>query len=133
MNANYPVIVMEVPATLNNIEGQAFFVDLQPLLETDRPRIVLDCSRLQHVDSAGIEILLQCVEQAMKRDGDVKLAAVSSASAATFELMRVDRLFEMFDNVEAATRSFQAIAAPEAPQTLPWYTADYGFGEAKAS
>jgi anti-sigma B factor antagonist len=133
MNANCPVIVMEVPATLNHVEGQAFFLDLQPMLETDRPRIVLDCSQLQHVDSAGIEILLHCIEEAMKRDGDVKLAAVSSAPTAILELMRVDRLFEVFDNVEEATRSFQAIAAPDAPQTLPWYSADYRFGEAKAS
>ncbi len=133
MNATFPVIVMEVPATLNHVEGQAFLMDLQPLLETDRPRMVLDCSQLQHVDSAGIEILLQCIDEAMKRDGDVKLAAVSPASAAILELMRVDRLFEMFDSVEEATRSFHAVAPPETTQPLPWYPADYRFGEAKAS
>lgn len=133
MSASYPVVVMEVPGSLNNLEGQAFFQELQPLLETDRPRIVLDCSQLQHVDSAGIEILLHCIEEAMKRDGDVKLAAVSPAPVAILELMRVDRLFEIFDTVEEATRSFHAVAQSETPQTLPWYSADYRFGEAKAS
>jgi anti-sigma B factor antagonist len=133
MNASYPVVVMEVPGALNNLEGQAFFQELQPLLETDRPRIVLDCSQLQRVDSAGIEILLHCIEEAMKRDGDVKLAAVPPASIAILELMRVDRLFEVFDTVEEATQSFHAVAQPETPQTLPWYSPDYRFGEAKAS
>ena len=133
MQASYPVIVMEVPATLNHIESQAFFMELQPLLENDRPRIVLDCSQLQHVDSAGIEVLLQCIDEAMKRDGDVKLASVSPASAAILELMRVDRLFEMFDTAEEATRSFHAVSMPENSQALPWYSADYRFGETKAS
>jgi anti-sigma B factor antagonist len=133
MNASYPVVVMEVPGSLNNLEGQAFFHELQPLLETDRPRIVLDCSQLQHVDSAGIEILLHCIEEAMKRDGDVKLAAVLPAPIAILELMRVDRLFEIFDTVEEATRSFHAVAQPEIAQPLPWYSTDYRFGEAKAS
>jgi anti-sigma B factor antagonist len=133
MNSSYPVVVMEVPSALNNLEGQAFFQEIQPLLETDRPRIVLDCSQLQHVDSAGIEILLHGIEEAMKRDGDVKLAAVSPASVAILELMRVDRLFEIFDTVEEATRSFHAVAAPETPQTLPWYSGNYRLGEAKAS
>jgi anti-sigma B factor antagonist len=100
-------------------------------LEIDRPRIVLDCSGLQRVDSAGIEMLLQCIEAAMKRDGDVKLASVSPASAALMELMRVDRLFEIYDTTEEATRSFQSVTLPETQSTLPWYSAEYG--EAKAS
>jgi anti-sigma B factor antagonist len=128
-----PVVVMEVPPTLNHQEGQAFWFELQPLLETDRPRVVLDCSGLWHVDSAGIEILLQTIDAAMKRDGDVKLAAVSPASAAIMELMRVDRLFEIFDTAEEATRSFHAVALPDAQPMLPWYSAENGMGEAKAS
>ena len=36
----------------------------------------------------------------MKRDGDIKLANLSPASAAILELMRVDRLFEIFDTAE---------------------------------
>jgi anti-anti-sigma factor len=122
---------MEVPAVLNHQEGEAFWLELQPLLEIDRPRIVLDCSGLQRVDSAGIEMLLQCIEAAMKRDGDVKLASVSPASAALMELMRVDRLFEIYDTTEEATRSFQSVTLPETQSTLPWYSAEYG--EAKAS
>jgi anti-sigma B factor antagonist len=132
MNATYPVIVMELPATLNHIEGQAFLMDVQPLLETDRPRIVFDCSQLQHVDSAGIELLLQCIEEAMKRDGDIKLAEVSPSLNAVLELMRVDRLFEIFDTVEEATRSFQSIMPPEPAPAMPWYSAEYRLGEAKA-
>jgi anti-sigma B factor antagonist len=130
MSASNPVIVMEVPQTLNHKEGQAFLFELEPLLEADRPRIVLDCSELKYVDSAGIEVLLQCIEQAMKRDGDVKLAAVSPASAAIMELMRVDRLFEIFDTAEEATQSFHSVTMPEGPQTLPWYSEEYQMGEA---
>jgi anti-sigma B factor antagonist len=135
MNVSSPVIVMEVPPVLNHLEGQAFLQELQPLLESDRPRIVLDCSQLQHVDSAGIEVLLQCIEEAMKRDGDVKLGAVSPASLAILELMRVDRVFEIFDTVEDATRSFQTVAASEDSQALPfpWYAEKYRLGQAKAS
>src|SRR5579872_4642855 len=86
-----PVIVMELPEIMNLDEGKKFMAELQPLLEVHRPRIVLDCSQVQHMDSAGIETLLECMSEAMKRDGDLKLASVSPASAAITELMRVDR------------------------------------------
>jgi len=83
-----PVIVMELPEQLNHVEAKRFLDELQPLLEVDRPSVVLDCSQIKHMDSAGVEMLLHCLEQAMKRDGDLKLAAISPASAVILELMR---------------------------------------------
>jgi anti-sigma B factor antagonist len=122
---------MELPETLNYAEGKKFCAELQPLLEVHRPRIVLDCSQIQHMDSAGIEILLECMSEAMKADGDVKLAAVSPASAAIMELMRVDRLFEVFDTTDEAARSFRAATLPEAQPNLPWYSGGLGLPDLK--
>ena len=133
MRDRSPIVVMEVPPFLNNVHGKVFFEELQPLLESPRPNIVLDCSQLQHVDSAGIEILLQCMEEAMKRDGDVKLAWVPPACAAILELMRVDRVFEIFDSGQEAVRSFQAPAAVEGALPLPWYSDPSGMGDLKAA
>lgn len=126
-----PVIVMELPEKLNHVEGRTFLAEMKPLLENDRPRIVLDCSQVQHIDSAGIEVLLECMDEVMKRDGDLKLATLSPSCAAILELMRVDRLFEVFETADEAARSFRAMAAPELAQTLPWYSSGYGTGDMK--
>ena len=45
--------------------------ELGPLFEWHRPRIVFDCSQVRSIDSAGVEMLLHCLEEAMKRDGDL--------------------------------------------------------------
>jgi anti-sigma B factor antagonist len=124
---------MELPETLNYAEGRKFCDELKPLMESHRPRIVLDCAQVQHMDSAGIEILLECMSEAMKRDGDLKLAAVSPASAAIMELMRVDRLFEVFETTDEATRSFRAAALPEGQEGLPWYSAGLGIPNLKTA
>jgi anti-anti-sigma factor len=133
MSTKGPVIVMEAPENLNYSEGRAFLAELQPLLESDRPRIVLDCSQVQHMDSAGIELLLNCMGEAMKRDGDIKLADLSPASAAILELMRVDRLFEVFETTDAATRSFQAVTLSDVTEVQPWYSAGYGLADLKSA
>jgi anti-sigma B factor antagonist len=129
MNTRGPVIVMELPQKMDSVGKKKFLSELRPLLETHRPRVVLDCSQIQQMDSAAIELLLHCMEEAMKRDGDLKLAAVSPASAAIMELLRVDRLFEVFATAEEATRSYQAVTAPAAPQTLPWYSSASGLAD----
>jgi anti-sigma B factor antagonist len=60
------------------------------------------------------------MDEAMKRDGDVKLAAVAPGSAVILELMKVDRLFEVFDSAEEAIRSFHGFPLYEIPQPQPW-------------
>jgi anti-sigma B factor antagonist len=133
MSSKGPVIIMELPEQLKQGEVKTFMHELQPLLDNARPCIVLDCSKIQDIDSAGVEMLLQCLELAMKRDGDLKLAAVSPASAIILELMRVDRLFEVFDTPEEATRSFQTFSPVVTPQSQPWYSAGYGLAGLKTA
>jgi anti-sigma B factor antagonist len=128
-----PVIVMELPEQLNGTDGKTFLRDLKPLLEVDRPRVVLDCSQVQYIDSVGIDMLLHCMDETMKRDGDLKLAALSPSAAAILELMRVDRLFEVFETADEAARSFHAISTPESSATLPWYSASYQLPNLKSA
>lgn len=120
MNPSRPVVVMQAPPSLNQAEAERFFSEMKPLLEVERPRLVLDCSNIQNMDSAGVETLLRCMEEAMKRDGDLKLAAVAPASAIVLEMMRADRLFEVFDSPEEAVQSFQALPAYGVPQDQVW-------------
>jgi anti-sigma B factor antagonist len=131
MDTRRPVIVMELPQQLKRAEAKAFLAELQPILENDRPCIVLDCSQIRNMDSAGVGMLLQCLEEAMKRDGDLKLAAVSPASAVILELMRVDRLFEVFETPEDAMRSFQVPVSLASLRNEPWYSGDYGLPDLK--
>lgn len=134
MYTSGPVIVMQLPEQLKRTEAQAFCAELQPLLEGERPRLVLDCSQVQDADSAGIEMLLNCMEETMKRDGDLKLAAVSPVLAVMLELMRVDRLFEIFDTSQEAAQSFQVYPVQSSPQADPWYANAYGaLGDLKAA
>jgi anti-sigma B factor antagonist len=133
MNTRGPVIVMQLPERLNHAQAEAFLREFYPLLEIDRPRIVLDCSQVQHLDSAGVEMLLRCLEEAMKRDGDLKLAAVSPPSGVILELMRVDRLFEVFESAEQASRSFEMFASAAEPDLQPWYPDASGLGNLKAA
>jgi anti-sigma B factor antagonist len=106
MISGRPVVVMQLPEKLSLEQGRRFFLEVEPCLKADRPRLVLDCSNLQQLDSAGIQVLLHCLEEAMKRNGDVKLAAVPPAAAELLELTKVDSLFEVFDRAADAVNSF---------------------------
>lgn len=126
-----PVVVMQVPEKLNIGEVRNFMQEVGPLLESNRPRIVLECSQVRSLDSAGVEMLLQCLEEVLKRDGDLKLAALSPEAEVILELMRVARVFETFATSEDAVRSFNAVPADAVPQDAPWYSSVFDLGALK--
>lgn len=121
-----PVVVMQMPEQFTGGEVQTFMLELGPLLESTRPRIVLECSQVHCIDSAGVEMLLHSLEEVLKRDGDLKLAALSAEAEVFLELMRVARVFETFPTSEEAVRSFNAVPADAVPQDAPWYSAVFG-------
>ena len=121
-----PVVVVQVPEVLNIREVHRFMEELVPLLESNRPRVVLDCSLVRSMESAGVEMLLSCLEEVLKRDGDLKLAALSPEAEVILELMRVARVFETFQTCEDAVRSFNAIPADAVPENNPLYANLFG-------
>lgn len=106
MKSSKSVVVKQLPemVTMNNV--QQLRVEVRPSLDRDRPSLVFDCSNVRQIDSAGIDLLLSSLEEAMKRNGDVKLAAVSPQVSVILKLTRVDRLFEIFEHSGEAEESF---------------------------
>src|SRR5512146_1806591 len=106
METSRPVVVKRVPERLNLKQSRIFLQEVQPFLTADRPQIVFDCTQIRQMDAAGVDMLLQCMAEVTKRDGDLKLASLSPQAAVVLELTRTDRLFEIYETSADAVRSF---------------------------
>jgi anti-anti-sigma factor len=114
------VLIKTLPSRLDAAELIAFTQEMQPVLNSDSPHLVLDLSGVKYLGSAGIEFLLECVSVVVRRDGDLKLAALSPESAALLALTRVERFFEIFRTVEDAVQSFDTFVAENENFAEPW-------------
>jgi len=110
------VVVKQVPETVDLDHGRLFLRELESSMNVERPCIVFDCSRLLLMDMPAVQLLLHCLEDAMKRNGDIKLAAVPAESKAMLESTGVIRLFEIFDTNVDAVNSFLRIPLHAASQ-----------------
>ena len=106
MGTSRPVIVKRMPDRINLQQAREFQREVLPLLRSDRPQLVFDFSAVRRMDAAGVDMLLECMSEVMKHDGDLKLAALSVQAAVVLELTRADRLFEVYETVSDAVRSF---------------------------
>ena len=120
MEISRPVVVKRMPEKVNRPEARKFFQDVQPFLKADRPQLVFDLSLVKQLDAAGVEMLLNCVSEVMKRDGDLKLASLSPQAAMVLELTRTGRMFEIYHSSTEAARSFSGFL-PNAMRQAPVY------------
>lgn len=106
------VTVHEVPEHVTPAAERKFLQDLQTYVETERPRLVLDCSAVREMNNPTIHLLLSSLEEAMKRNGDAKLAGISPEAKAALDAKGVNRLFETFATTGEAVQSFRHRSAP---------------------
>ncbi len=105
------VVVKDLPESVTLSHIPDLCREIVPLARVDWPCLVFDFSNVRELDRAGVELLLLTMEEAVKRNGDLKLAAVPPQIAVLLELTRVDRLFEIFDTPDSAVESFHSIPA----------------------
>ncbi len=119
METSRPVIVKRIPERLNFKQARKFQQEVRPFLQSDRPQLVFDLSQVKQIDAAGVDMLLTCMSEAMRRDGDLKLAALSPQASIVLELTRTDRLFEIYENSTDAVRSFSSFLPNMLKQFYP--------------
>lgn len=102
------IIVKQVPATSDAKQARAFVRELaEAIAPVVRPSVVLDCSPVRRIDSEFFHLLLCCLEEAMKRNGDVRLAGVPQAAQPAMQSLGMERLFRFFPDTTMAAESFR--------------------------
>jgi anti-anti-sigma regulatory factor len=104
------VVVRHFPEKLAGSERSAFFSEIKHCVDVDRPSLVLDCSSLARMDKQIVLLLLCCLEEAMKRNGDVRLAGLSPQARAVLKAAGADILFRFFETTADAIASFHSSA-----------------------
>lgn len=83
---------------------KSFREAIAPLLQS-HTRLVLDMSRLDFLDSAGVGALIACLRATKDREGEFRLCELSRPVRTLFDLMRMHRVFEIHTDRAEAMRS----------------------------
>lgn len=113
------VIVRQLPQACAGKEGKAFLRELADAIALCiRPNVVLDCSRVPAAAGDVIHLLMCCLEEAMKRNGDVRLSAVCPDSRAALDSAGLGRLFKVFGSTPEAVQSYRRPAIGRPPLSV---------------
>jgi len=76
------------------------------LLEEGRTRLLVDLSGVGFLDSSGLGALVRALTQSQKEGGQTKLLGAGPQIRKLLQMTKLDSVFEIHDDMEAAVSSF---------------------------
>ena len=77
-------------------------VELKRVLKTKPARLVVDLSGVLYMDSSGVATLVEAMQIARRQETDLVLCALQPKVQSVFEIARLDRVFHITENLQAA-------------------------------
>ncbi|MFA6220984.1 MAG: STAS domain-containing protein [Desulfomonilaceae bacterium] len=74
--------------------------------EEAKTKLVIDLAKTKFIDSSGCGALVASLRTLLKNHGDLKIARPSPQAQTLFQLTRLHRVFEIFDDLDTAIKSF---------------------------
>ncbi|MDX2034410.1 MAG: STAS domain-containing protein [Blastocatellia bacterium] len=101
------VTIFHLPGeSLDAGNAKEFKRDILPAL-TGHSQVIFEMSGLKFVDSSGLGTILSALRQLNANGGDLKLAGMQKPVRALFELVRMHRIFDIYNTRDEALAAFQ--------------------------
>ncbi len=101
------VDILTVKGNIQHTDSPAFEKELERTLEQGSFNVVLDLTGVQHVCSSALGALISIKRRIRRHDGDIRIVTTAADILRVLQITLLDRVFLVFDNVDAAVHSFQ--------------------------
>ena len=79
---------------------------LHDLIAQDKKKVIIDLSKVEWMNSTGLGILISGLTTLRNNGGELKLARVTDKIKSLLTITKLITVFESFDDVEGAVKSF---------------------------
>ncbi len=77
-------------------------ISLAQMAEKKPDRLVVDLSRVSYIDSSGLAVLIEGMQNVERYGGKFAIAGMPETVRPIFEIARLDQVFQVFPDVDAA-------------------------------
>ncbi len=75
---------------------------LNQMIATKPKQLVVDMSQVSYIDSSGLAVLIEGMQNVAAYGGKFSLAALQEGVRPIFEIARLDQVFQIYPTVDAA-------------------------------
>ncbi len=100
------ILAIVLRGNLDAATTPEFEREVQKHLDAGYSKIIIDCRYLGYVSSIGIGALITLQSRLRRRGGTAKLAAILGPVMQVLRLVRLDKVFDIYGDLEFARKSF---------------------------
>ncbi len=108
-------LIVTVDGGLDRTTSVQFVDAIEKMIATGLCHIIVDCGKLRYISSYGIGTLIRLHKRMRKRGGDVKLASLHGVVWDVLRTASLDKVFNIYPNVERARLAFRPKDSENAP------------------
>ena len=86
----------------------AFGRHVSGLISQGKVRILVDLAEVTYIDSSGVGMMAAKLKHVRERGGDIRLLRLTGRSQRLLGMLKLMTVFEVFEDEDAAIRSFAA-------------------------
>jgi len=101
------VMILRAEGGLDASNASEFMKQVNAMTVGGFSRLIIDCVDLTHISSVGLGVLFRTHARAAKLGGEVKLCNVSGMPMQVLTVMRLNRVFGIYKDVDQARLSFR--------------------------
>ena len=87
---------------------------LRALIENHRYHIVVNLAEVPYLDSAALGVLVDAVRRVREHDGSISLVATTPFVRRAFEITRLVKIFQLYDDNDSALADIRKAANQQA-------------------
>jgi anti-sigma B factor antagonist len=100
------VCILSLAGRLDANTSEGFQEKLLQIIEDGTNNLVLDCTKLDYISSAGLRVLLVASKQVKQTEGKVVLCSLQDYIREVFEVAKFDAFLTIVPTVEKALKLF---------------------------
>ncbi len=101
--------VIAVKGRMDTVTAPEFETACAQWIEQGERRLVVDCSELEYISSAGLRVLLTVARKLKPLEGSICFCAIPPMVEKVFTISGFNSLFAMHETVESALHTMQNI------------------------
>jgi len=97
--------IIEIEGEVDLYSSPALRKVLLELTKKKTSAIIVDLEKVKYMDSSGVATLVEALQQVNKYKGKLKLVNLRDAVKDVFELSRLDKVFDISENLNEAKKA----------------------------
>jgi anti-sigma B factor antagonist len=101
------VDILEISGELDAHTASKLEDTLKSLIDKNKHNIIVNCSDLEYIASAGLGVFMAYIEDVRGLGGDIKLTNMNEKVYNVFDLLGFPTLYDILDDEKEALKQFQ--------------------------